>query len=167
MFYQILGWPRSRTAWLANYLTYGNSFCFHEGIALKAQKRLRTTQEYRELFNLYAGKYQYVGDANTLALSRQKYIIPKARVVVIERNKKEVEESTYQIGYLVDIPEIVEYPYNELLRIKYDEINDNLLDIWRFCLPGVPYCKEREYLLKDLNIQVNNVADYSDINMDV
>ena len=28
----VLGLPRSRTAWLANFLTYDGYFCFHEGI---------------------------------------------------------------------------------------------------------------------------------------
>ena len=26
----ITGLPRSRTAWLANWFTYGHTFCFHE-----------------------------------------------------------------------------------------------------------------------------------------
>lgn len=32
MDYFIVGLPRSRTAWLANFMTYDCSFCFHEGL---------------------------------------------------------------------------------------------------------------------------------------
>lgn len=167
MIYQILGWPRSRTAWLSNFLTYDKSFCFHEGIALRKQKRLRTIPEYRNLFKLYARKYDFIGDSNTVALLRQKYVIPGARVVVIEREKNDIINSVYGLGYYIEIPDVVEYPYNEQLVIKYEELNDNLKEIWQFCLPGVHYPTEREFLLKEMNIQVNNVEDYLNFTMDV
>lgn len=167
MIYQILGWPRSRTAWLANFLTYDKSFCFHEGIALRKQKRLRTVQEYHTLFKLYAQKYKFIGDSNTVALLRQKYVIPGARVVIIERNKKDIIDSVYGLGYYIDIPDIIEYPYNEHILIKYEELNDNLKEIWKFCLPKVSYSPERELMLKDMNIQVNDVKDYLNYKMDV
>jgi len=167
MIYQILGWPRSRTAWLANFLTYGSSFCFHEGVLMRNQNRIRTVQEYRKLFTLYKTKYKYVGDSNTLALSKQKYVIPGARVVVIERDTKEVESAVYGLGYVVDIPEIIEYPYNENLIIKYNEINDNLKELWHFCLPNIPFNNERAYMLKNLNIQVQDVNEFLNIKLDV
>lgn len=165
MIYQILGWPRSRTAWLSNFLTYGNSFCFHEGILNKQKKQLRTVQEYRNLFKLYKSKYKYVGDSNTLALSKQKYVMPGARVVIIERDKHEVEAASYGLGYIIDIPEVIEYPYNDNIVIKYDEINDNLKEIWMFCLPSIPFNSERAYLLKQLNVQVQDVNEYMPINI--
>lgn len=158
MIYQILGWPRSRTAWLSNFLTYGNSFCFHEGIALIAQNRLRTVEEYKNLFELYQRAYKHVGDANTLALLRQKYVIPGARIVVIE--KENPEKDIQKLGYNVSIPKDIEYSYNELLIIKFDEINDNLKDIWDFCLPGEPYSRNREYLVKNLRIETLDVEKY-------
>jgi hypothetical protein len=167
MIYQILGWPRSRTAWLANFLTYGPSFCFHEGVLLKHQKRVRTVLDYRKLFSLYKTKYKYVGDANTLALLKQKYVIPGARVVIIERDKKEVESSVYGLGHIIEIPDLIEYPYNDNIIIKYEEIDDNLKEIWKFCLPGLQYNIEREYLLKNLNVQVQNINEYLDIKLDV
>lgn len=167
MIYQILGWPRSRTAWLANFLTYGQSFCFHEAILLRTEKRIRTVQEYRSLFKLYTRKYKYVGDSNTVAILRQKYVIPGARVVIIERDKSEVESSIYGLGYTVEIPDLIEYPYNDNIIIKYEEINDNLKEIWKFCLPGVSFNSERAYLLKHLNVQVQNVNEYLNIKLDV
>ena len=167
MIYQILGWPRSRTAWLANFLTYGHSFCFHEAVAMKSKKRLRTVQEYRKLFKLYLKKYKYIGDSNTVALLYQKYVIPSAKIVIIERDKQEIVESVYGLGYHVEIPKVIEYPYNEQLIIKYDEIDDNLKDIWRFCIPDIQYSKEREVLLKNLNVQVQNVEDYLNYKMGV
>lgn len=160
MIYQILGWPRSRTAWLANFLTYGNSFCFHEGIASIKQGRLRTVDEYRKLLKLYERRFKFVGDANTFALLRQKYVIPGAKVVIIERDRKEIENSCYAMGYYINLPEVIEYPYNENLIVKYEDIDSRLEEIWNFCLPGEHYLKPRELLLKNLRVEVTNINSY-------
>lgn len=160
MIYQILGWPRSRTAWLSNFLTYDKSFCVHEGMANRSTKTIRTVREYRGLMKQLEKKFPYAGDSNTYALLHQKYVIPGARVVIIERDRNEVESTVWSMGYHVNIPEIVEYPYNEQIIIPYHEINDNLKEIWDFCVPGSPYSKLRKLLLKDMNIQVNRVEDY-------
>jgi len=168
MIYQILGWPRSRTAWLANFLSYGeHSYCFHEGIARVDQKRLRTVSEYYALLRLYSKKYKYVGDANTVALAKQKYIIPGARIVVIERDIDEVLKSLERKGLWADIPDLIEYPYNDYITIPFDKINQNLEKIWTFCLPTIPYPKERAVTLVRLNVQVNKIEEYLGYNLGV
>lgn len=161
MIYQIIAWPRSRTAWLSNFLTYGPSFCFHEAIYLKGYHRLRTKEEYTNLFNLYAKKYQYLGDANTIGLMTQKYTFKHARVVVIERDLADVEKSLINLGYSnIHFPKVVEYPYNETLVVKFEEIDNRLEEIWNFCLPGLKFPQERAVQQCALNIQVNNINDY-------
>lgn len=163
MIYQILGWPRSRTAWLANYLTYNDSMCFHEGTAMLEQKRIRTVNEYRKLFASFLEHYKHVGDANTFSLLKQKYVLPEARIVVIERNIEDVEKAIADLGFYAKIPEVIEYPYNDCLHIKYEDIDKRLGDIWEFCLPGVKRNMPRELLLRRLNVQVTNPYQYLDI----
>lgn len=160
MVYQILGYPRSRTAWLAAFLTTENSFCFHEGVGNLKERRLRTIPEYRKLIKLYSEHYEHVGDANTVALLRQKYIIPGAKIVIIERDKSDVEGSLYALGFYADIPEVIEYPYNEYITVKFEEIDNKLDEIWDFCLPGIKYQSARAKLFKQMNIQVKNPYDY-------
>lgn len=160
MVYQILGWPRSRTAWLANFLTWDNSFCFHEGVGDFKNKRMLSVMQYRKLFSKFLQHFKHVGDSNTYSLMHQKFVLPEAKVVIIERSAEEVEKAVAKLGIAVKIPEVIEYPYNECLRIQYDDIDERLGEIWEFCMPGVKRNLPREHLLKKLNIQVTDPYAY-------
>lgn len=83
----IVGLPRSRTAWLANLLTYGDSFCFHEALA-----QVSSPQELPALFHSKAfprGWYrEVVGDADPSVPMFHVEIaelFPEAKYVFIER----------------------------------------------------------------------------------
>lgn len=90
----ICAYPRSRTAWLANLLTWGNSFCFHEG--------LEGCHSSAELVaKLETAGAPVVGNsdpANVLALDRLMSLRPDMRLVFVERPLAEVAQSMEAIG---------------------------------------------------------------------
>ena len=73
MNFLILGLPRSRTAWLANFLTYDGLFCYHEAI-----NGCLNMDEYAE-------KVKGKGDSNTaLALFDFEHMFPDAKIIVVD-----------------------------------------------------------------------------------
>ncbi len=86
----ITGYPRSRTAWLANFLTTHESWCYHEGTLLA-----KSFDEYCRTLELLNRK-EPCGDANSglgfiypVLLER----FPKAKWVLIERQREHAELS--------------------------------------------------------------------------
>lgn len=148
----ILGLPRSRTAWLANFMTYGGSFCYHE--------LMTQSKSVREMKNKLDLEYQYTGFADTAAhLVHKEFDCPK---VVIHRNVKDSNYSSqklYDTGF--DFTEILKAAEAELylvdgLHIRFDEINDRLEDIWTYCT-DLPFDHKRAELLKDMKIETNKI----------
>lgn len=86
----ITGLPRSRTAWMANLLSYGDtSFCFHEAV--------RRATDLSAQFNLYESlPHEFVGDSSCGLLLNWREIsaqYPDARWVIIRRDPQAVLES--------------------------------------------------------------------------
>jgi hypothetical protein len=85
--------PRSRTAWLANFLTYGPSFCFHEPMNKYALK------EYPGLLAKTGKRHAGVSDSiNTLVIEELVDMFPQAKIVVIQRPIEEVAKSLEALG---------------------------------------------------------------------
>ena len=75
MDFLVLGLPRSRTAWLANFLTHDGLFCYHEAI-----NGCSSMKEYKE-------KVEGKGDSNTaLALFDFEKHFPETKIIVIDTN---------------------------------------------------------------------------------
>lgn len=93
----IVGLPRTRTAWLANFLTNGNAFCHHE-----LMRTCTTLDELEQKMTRRAEDctpYQIVGDADPcltgfLADAIGKF--PEAKWVVILRDVQEANESYHK-----------------------------------------------------------------------
>lgn len=86
----IVGLPRSRTAWLANLLTYGDCFCFHEAI-----NRVSGTQQLPALFE-QAGR-TIVGDSDSgvpLMFPEIDLLFPDANYLFVHRDFNEALAST-------------------------------------------------------------------------
>lgn len=151
MSFFILGLPRSRTAWLANFLTYGKTFCHHEGM-----NGCRSIEEYRK-------KIGSNGDAGTgLMLLDLDRLFPESPRVIIESDPKKAIAFAKK-AYGIDSPEWFYYLRNRLdamggLRIHVDEINDNLERIWSL-VSREPYNRERGELLKRLRVETLDVHD--------
>jgi len=77
----IVGLPRSRTAWLANLLTYGDSFCFHDALS-----HVPSPQHLPALF--MSGGRPVIGDADPsvpLFHGEIAELFPEAQYVFVDR----------------------------------------------------------------------------------
>src|SRR6476646_10773267 len=88
----ITGYPRSRTAWVSNLLTYGPSFCYHEPGCSSAQ--------FASLFKLARTKYVGVCEARAV-IYWEKFMeaFPGSKVVVIRRDRSAVTKSLARFGF--------------------------------------------------------------------
>lgn len=154
----VVGLPRSRTAWLANFLSYGESFCYHEptiGCADVADLRM----------GLYNGHRPVMGGADTGALfiiDQIKASMPDLRLLVIERSVEDVFRSCEKAGLPV-VREDLEREHQTMRlsasldgakRVRFDEIDNSLESIWRFCV-GKHSCFDgvRAAQLRDLKVE--------------
>jgi hypothetical protein len=86
----VLGLPRSRTAWLSRFLTYGGWICGHEEL-----RHIRSFDDVRTWFS-----QPYIGSAETAASTWWRMIdrfAPGARIAVVRRNPKDAVESLMRI----------------------------------------------------------------------
>ncbi len=148
----VAGLPRSRTAWLANFLSYDGHFCFHEGI-----NGCHSMNEYKEKLN---GN----GDSCTgLMLLDIERHFPNAPKVIIESDPQTSIDFMKDV-YGMDDPQYIydlQDKLNKLsgLRIHFDEINENLEVIWNHLI-GTPYHFKRGEMLVKLDIQVRDPHDF-------
>lgn len=152
MSFFIMGLPRSRTAWLANFMTYGKSFCFHEGL-----NGCYSIDKYKEKLN---GR----GDSSTgtMLFDIDEYF-PGSKKLIIESDPVDAIKfsySTYGVGneaWIYHLRSLLDEQKG--LRVYVEEIDENLKKIWEY-LSDEPYDRDRGEMLKGLNIQVNNPHDY-------
>jgi hypothetical protein len=127
--------PRSRTAWLANFLTYQDSFCFHEPMNKYGLK------EYPRMLMGTGKKYAGVSDSlNTLIMEELVDLFPQAKIVVIKRPVEEVEKSLNALGF--PCSKLLEKMVRELEKIihAYDPLvidyhNFRPRKIWYYLFP--------------------------------
>lgn len=139
----ITGLPRSRTAWLANFLSTGDVICLHEA----------TVQEFEDV--IASGNYTHVGLAHT-KLYEIMDIAGASPVLVIDRDPEEV----WEWAKYYCTKEWFEYLYYkttsiEAFRVPFHGINKNLRDIWKHLI-GTPMDATRAAYLQDYNVQVTN-----------
>lgn len=148
----VIGLPRSRTAWLANFLTQ-EQFCYHEGL-----NNCCSITEYKK-------KLGDDGDSSTgLMLLDMNNDFPDAPKVIIEGRVKEAIDYGYKTYGHYD-PDYVNYlneRMNEIkgLRINFDDIDDMLPKIWGHLI-GTPYDKKRGEMLKRMSIEVKDPFDFN------
>lgn len=156
----ILSLPRSRTAWLSNFLTYENSFCFHEGLM-----RVGTAYQLEHLFECV--NKPIVGNSdcgNLLFMDEIAETFPDASYVLIERPYDEVINSMHAMGpsftddrYVQKAARLMESAkrYLDPLIVDYHELNrDACRRIWRHCI-GTPFDTLRWQILDGINIQID------------
>ena len=149
----ILGLPRSRTAWLANFLTFDGNFCYHEGL-----DGCYTIEEYKDKL----GKNK--GDSNTgLMMIDFENTFPNSKVIIIDSTVTNAVKFTKNV-YGTDIKELMLKAKERLdsmkgLHIRIEDINDSLKKIWEY-VSTKPFNKERADMLVKLNIQVDNPYDF-------
>lgn len=148
----VMGLPRSRTAWMAAYLTASGLLCYHEGL-----NGCRTMQEYRD-------KIGSAGDSSsgTILFDIDK-VFPVNKKIIIHRDiKASLAFNLKTYGH--DLHNEMEY-YDYLLgkadglHVRFYEINQRLPEIWDF-LTDKPFQPVIADLFMRLNIQVLNPYDY-------
>lgn len=151
----ILALPRSRTAWLANFLTYGPSFCFHEGLvgcqSISDLRRKMASIDSEVVGNSDCG--------NILLIDHIVKEFPNAKFVVIHRDLQDVEKSLFDIG--LDCNQYIHDAFSAIKRLKIEAMHVNYDDIglrecraiWQWCV-GTEMNDDRYYLLNKLDIQI-------------
>ena len=158
----ITGLPRSRTAWLSTFFTGNNCFCYHE--------ILRVSNGFDDAIRRLSNrKEMYIGNSDSslpVWIDKIDYILQDSPIVIIERNIDEVTNSLTNLFGKVDWTpsldltlkglEIIKKRYN-YISIDYNDLNKQscLENIWDFCVPNIPFDKDKFEILKTINISIN------------
>lgn len=157
----ITGFPRSRSAWLANFLTYKDSFCFHDGI----QHCWPDPTKMKELFGHIHEKY--VGNSDSgipFYIDQILEDFPDAKFAIVKRDINDVEASLSRImGFdtrpLLNLCEEQLAKMEEKVKplvVAFDELNtvEGCEKVWKHCLPDIPFDYMRWEMLKDLKVEI-------------
>lgn len=151
----ITGLPRSRTAWMAEFMSNGGCVCQHEPLA-----KLSDISQLRRVFNSYAG----ISDSGaSLFLS---WIMENINphTVIIDRQIDEVEQSLSNIGFKDDgrlrlmrerLLEFKDHP--SVMWVKYRSLDDDsvMRKVFWHLRPGVPFDEGRYNQMRKINIVTN------------
>ena len=162
----IISLPRSRSAWLANFLTAGDGFCFHEAL-----RSVQTLDEYEQKVKAETLKYESVGDADPSLVPVLGEIVkrfPDAKFVVVRRDVLAVGVShaaafpklVMTTEQLVTLDKQIEALLTDVNEDQVMEVAFEDLDlpqacnaIHQFCL-GRPMDALRWQLLNELRVTV-------------
>lgn len=158
----VTGLPRSRGAWLANFLTAQGALCIHDGLIHGVDAATRWLKK---------DKLRGLSDS-TLPLRWQELFpqFDSYRLVIVEREPETCWQSLLRfLDYSeVRVPRAAlekrfadvnaqllhmrDFPH---LRVTFEALENltTLRDIWEHCLPGLPFDEERTNLLQRLNVQ--------------
>lgn len=161
----VTGLPRTRSAWIAAFLSTGETVCYHD--LLGKIDHLDSLKEH-----LVDGNH---GDSDSgLILAPQKIIdlFPKSKWLVIVRKPAEAMSSLREFlhngpwhqtlnndGHLLRLYEAGREVLldNKLVHwVEFGDLNrlDVIEDIWKHLLPDVEFNEERWQILNQLNVQV-------------
>lgn len=170
----LTGLPRSRTAWLANFFTWGESHCHHD--ALRLGPDLATLRD-----QLQGTEAAYVGDSDSGLVALAGEIVaayPSARWVLVERPLAEAL-TDFQAYFsrhpypgipamsdaearrifewcaarCAELPKVV--PADRLLVTSAAALDDEveMRRVWEWCLP-LPFPARRWRMLDTFNVAV-------------
>lgn len=152
----VMALPRSRTAWLSTFLTYGGRPCGHDLVV-----RCSTLAEFEGAMAHHVGTCE-TGAMVGWKLIRSKW--PKARVLVVQRPLAEVIQSLERKGLRADVGALVERQQmlealsnsKGVKTITYEDLDSVDCCKWVF-----EYLLRKEFdaghwsALKDRNIQID------------
>lgn len=161
----ITGYPRSRTAWMAAWLTTDRSLCFHDGILgcsslTQFAARLRTGLEF-------------TGDSDsglTLWYPELRKMFPGARWVLIERDASEAcaavhkafpelgSEEQKRAAFERVGPVLEELRKDCQLHVRFENLDDvnTAAGVWNTCLPGMVFDERRWRLFNGLKVEAHH-----------
>lgn len=183
----IVGLPRSRTAWLANFLTFGPAFCLHDGL-----RGCATIGDFAT--KLARLEVEFPGDADpglphVFGSVRDRF--PGARYVIVTRKYEDAYESYYHAcedvileGGIGWNPEEMQASFKRLhgvfeamraalanqhvLEVTFDELENGptLEAIWEFCVPGERLNRARVEMLRAMRVNAIPAKIVADLRRD-
>lgn len=163
----VAGFPRSRSAWLATLLTWGDCFCFHDGLA-----NIESLDELDKKFNSVPGNIVGNSDpANLLFHDALMKRYPDAKWIVVERPVEEAMDSLKMVsGLTLDSSGLVEQMRSLKSKLKpsswivdFYELDDvaTLQSMANYI--GVRMPIQRYYELVRLNIRLESLRNVSTV----
>lgn len=161
----ITGLPRSRTAWFANYLTYGDTMCFHDGYL-----GCKSIDAFVAKLRAWPGSCVGSSDPmNAWFQDRLSKEFPDAKWVVISRNQDDVIASTQvafcwgdKAKFLVQgcaekVGDVV--LYRNPMLVKHSHITYDVAEsVARYVNPTWSCPKERAEMLLGFNVQMHDAT---------
>lgn len=159
----LLGRPRSRTAWAANFLTVPpHSFCYHEGLADSGMSFIRLRERMAELNATCRGNAD-TGLIHELDAALSTF--PNARLVLLTENETSWRMFCHRSNAPQQMIDEVDHAYWQAKRKLEGRalfmpcqapINDERAArvLWEHCLPAAPFDVDRWEMLRNLNVQV-------------
>lgn len=154
-FFFITGLPRSKSAWLANYLTYGESFCWHD--QLQHFTHLQDFRNYMEWTS--ASLVGHSDPANILVWRDLATMFPDATWIVVRRDLDDCYHSCRRINIHTEHERL--WKLNDELKTLCRELKPVELSFDQPHLGeaaaaalGLPFNPQRAALLEHLQVQV-------------
>ncbi len=154
MSFLIIGLPRHRTAWLANFFTCDGLFCYHEGM-----DGCKSVDDYR-------AKLGHNGDSTTgaLLLPDVNQFFPERKIIIIEPTKDSYQRCVDFCHQNFGVSDQVKEAYEKLMgidgmKVKFDEIDSRLGEMWKH-VTDKPFSADRANLLSSMQIQTKSVDNY-------
>jgi len=163
--YFITGYERSRTAWLANLLSTGPSFCWHDLLRVVPPKRVRLHLDQTRAW------YPGISDTGYPLFWREVGLDADDRVVVVERDPGEALAASMAAFGVPDTQRpVMERLYEAIgkelevlktrvrtLVVPYTGLDEESVvrDVWRHCLPPTfRWDHDRWVQLRDMKVTV-------------
>lgn len=173
-FFFITGLPRSRSAWLANFFTWGKAFCLHDAMTKGAYCRAVIDQ-------LLPLRCAYAGDADSalcLVAPEMQRLLPDAKWLLVRRDRADAQESFARFFGGRPYPRtpmdkrtlcavfdhcVAAYERTRsslrpgsFIEIPFEELDSKLAleEAWRFLTPGNAWSAPRCDMLQQLETNV-------------
>lgn len=162
----VLSLPRSRSAWLSRFLTYGDAICGHEEL-----RHMRSLDDIKAWFDQPA-----IGSAETAVAPWWRllhHFAPNTRIVIVKRPIEDVFDSlmrlpgcTFDRAVLMPLLAKLDCKLDQIaarwpnvLTVQYDDLNDEAAcaRVFEYCLP-YKHDPAHWAALAPVNIQVNMQA---------
>lgn len=162
--YFVLGLPRSGLTWLSNFLTWGDSFCYHQ-----LSYGCESLDHFEKAFK--RAEVPVVGNAESacsLFYTQMAERFPDSKFLFIVRDYAAVEEALKAHGYdVTGLPDLGK-AFSEACRDEkldsfstaYDSLfrSTGMREIWDFLELPQPFPWQRFELLREMHIQ--DVSQY-------
>jgi hypothetical protein len=151
--YFIISLPRCGTGWIANFLTWGDSFCYHEGIYEHDD-----FNDYADMLENNSAKH--VGDSDTGLVKLLPFLhkrFPDAKYVFVRRNMEDIRKSTIKAGFstvqLKTLNDGLEWglKYMNPLVVEFDDLFTDTQRIWDY-IGLTDFPTERHNMLRDMKM---------------